>query len=223
MTCVLCGMRKARRACPAIGRSICPTCCGTKRQKEIACPADCVYLASAQAHPPAVVQRQRERDLPLLVQMIEGLTAGQGEALQLLQARIQAHRATAIPPIRDADVEQAVHALAATLETAARGILYEHQTASVPALRLQQDLRDALAEAAERKSPLGPVPLAAVLRRVETILQRAARQPGASDTAFLEFLDRITRSRGRGAEAADDTESALVTEAADPSSRIIIP
>src|SRR5690349_21016564 len=81
MTCSLCGTRKARRSCPALGRMICPVCCGTKRLKEINCPPTCSYLGNAEAHPPAVVQRQRERDLPMLVQMIEGLSAQQGEAL----------------------------------------------------------------------------------------------------------------------------------------------
>jgi hypothetical protein len=193
MICASCSTRKAKRACPALGRSICPTCCGTKRLKEIHCPSDCVYLASAQAHPPAVVQRQRERDMPFLIGMIEGLTAAQGDALSVLHARIRAHRAAAIPTVHDDDVEEAVRALAATLETASRGILYEHRTQSVPALRLQQDLREALAQLAERgeRAP-GPAVLAAVLRRIETTSQKF-RRGQASDTAFLDFLDRIAR------------------------------
>jgi hypothetical protein len=196
MTCSLCRTRKARRSCPALGRQICPTCCGTKRQKEIACIPSCIYLGNAEAHPPAVVQRQRERDLPMLVQMIEGLTAQQGEALSLLQARIRMHRTAAIPPLHDSDVADAMKALASTLETAARGILYEHQAVSVPAMRLQQGLREVLAELAEheRGRTLGPAALAPVLRRIETMVERASRHfAPASDTAFLDFLERVGR------------------------------
>jgi hypothetical protein len=250
MTCASCGTRKAKRACPALGRSICPTCCGTKRLKEIACLPTCTYLGNAQAHPPAVVQRQRERDMPMLVQMIEKLTAQQGEALSVLQARIRMHRAAAIPALRDSDVEDAMKALASTLETAARGILYEHQAVSVPAMRLQQDLRAVLAELGERERALGPGVMAPVLRRIETMVQRARRHfaappagqagpghPGsghagsghdatagtAEDTAFLDFLDRIGRPLPR---ESGEIEHGSIVEAdrMPPSpSRIILP
>jgi hypothetical protein len=228
MTCSLCGTRKARRSCPALGRSICPTCCGTKRLKEIHCPADCVYLGNAEAHPPAVVQRQREQDLPMLVQMIEGLTAQQGETLSLLQARIRMHRTAAIPPLRDSDVADAMKALASTLETAARGILYEHQAASVPAMRLQQDLRAVLAELGEHERALGPAALAPVLRRIETMAERAGRHfSPASDTAFLDFLERIGRPLNREADGpSGEIERGSLVEAdrMPPSpSRIILP
>ena len=53
MTCPLCGARKARRACPGVGRDICAVCCGTKRLVEIRCPATCGYLQSARVHPAA--------------------------------------------------------------------------------------------------------------------------------------------------------------------------
>jgi hypothetical protein len=225
MTCASCGTRKAKRSCPALGRSICPTCCGTKRLKEIACPADCTYLGNAEAHPPAVVQRQRERDLPMLVQMIEGLTAPQGETLSVLQARIRMHRAAAIPPLRDSDVADAMKALASTLETAARGILYEHQATSVPAMRLQQDLRAVLAELGEHERSLGPAALAPVLRRIETMVERARRHfADASDTAFLDFLERVGRPLNR--EADGEIESGSLVQAdrmPSPPSRIILP
>jgi hypothetical protein len=208
MTCSLCGTRKARRSCPALGRSICPVCCGTKRLKEIACPADCTYLGN---------------DLPLLVQMIEGLTAQQGEALSLLQARIRMHRAAAIPALRDSDVADAMKALASTLETAARGILYEHQAVSVPAMRLQQDLRAVLAELGEHERALGPAALGPVLRRFETMVDRASRHfTPVSDTAFLDFLERVGRPLGDG--PSGEIESGGLVEADRmPPSRIILP
>jgi hypothetical protein len=230
MTCSLCGTRKARRSCPALGRSICPTCCGTKRLKEINCPPTCTYLGNAEAHPPAVVQRQRERDLPMLVQMIEGLTAQQGEALSLLQARIRMHRAAAIPPLNDSDIADAMKALASTLETAARGILYEHQAASVPAMRLQQDLRAVLAELGEHERALRPPALAPVLRRIETMVERAGRHftpetGSASNTVFLDFLERIGRPLNREADgpAGEIERGGLVEADRMPQSRIILP
>ncbi|SVD73437.1 uncharacterized protein METZ01_LOCUS426291, partial [marine metagenome] len=61
--CPRCKRRLPRRKCPALGYQICAVCCGTKRLVEINCPSDCGYLASSKAHPPAVVQRQQERDI----------------------------------------------------------------------------------------------------------------------------------------------------------------
>jgi hypothetical protein len=61
MVCPLCGLRRARRACPALGKQICAVCCGTKRLVEIQCPSDCVYLAVSREHPPAAVVRGAAR------------------------------------------------------------------------------------------------------------------------------------------------------------------
>ncbi|MBN1271260.1 MAG: hypothetical protein JXB26_03225 [Candidatus Aminicenantes bacterium] len=42
--CSICSNRKAKRVCPALGKSICSLCCGRVREKEINCPSDCVHL-----------------------------------------------------------------------------------------------------------------------------------------------------------------------------------
>jgi hypothetical protein len=208
MLCVSCGQRKGKRACPALRGLICTVCCGTKRLKEINCPSDCQYLASAQAHPPAAVLRQRERDLPLLATLLEGLTPTQGDLLTLLQAQIRSHRATAIPPLRDVDVRDAAASLAATLETAVKGIVYEHQPASIPAMRLMRAWQDMLAEierhaASSAGAGAGSMPrpavIASVLRRTEQTARDAAKTLGLTssdveaDTAYLDFLDRVMR------------------------------
>src|SRR5215470_8411305 len=64
--CPLCGVRRARRGCPALDKQICAVCCGTKRLVQIHCPSDCTWLASAREHPPAVVVRRHQRDLGVL-------------------------------------------------------------------------------------------------------------------------------------------------------------
>lgn len=43
MQCAYCSQRKGKRECPALG-SICSSCCGKHRRKEVQCPADCAYL-----------------------------------------------------------------------------------------------------------------------------------------------------------------------------------
>jgi hypothetical protein len=42
--CVHCQRQKGKRACPALGGSICSLCCGRHRLVTIACPSDCSWL-----------------------------------------------------------------------------------------------------------------------------------------------------------------------------------
>jgi len=46
--CEICEEKKGRRNCPALGKLICPSCCASKRLKEIDCPTDCEHLSSGQ-------------------------------------------------------------------------------------------------------------------------------------------------------------------------------
>ena len=110
MLCPLCRTRRPRRSCPALGQTICAVCCGTKRLVEIACPQTCAFLTSAKAHPPAVVRRQQERDLALLVPAVDGLTESQMQLLWLVLSVLARPRADAFVPTTDADVGDAVAA-----------------------------------------------------------------------------------------------------------------
>ncbi len=221
MLCVSCGQRKGKRACPALRGAICPTCCGTKRLKEINCPADCQYLAAAQAHPPAAVLRQRERDLPVLASLLNGLNERQGDLLALFASHLRRARVGAIPPLRDEDVREAASALASTLETAARGIVYEHQPASIPAVRLMRGWQETLAEIERRGGQgLRPAVVAPVLRRLEQLAREAVTTvgpgpDGTPDTAFLDFLDRALRAQASADQdhppfAGPDAPSGLI-------------
>src|SRR5438045_2477661 len=93
--CPLCSERKPKRHCPALDRAICPVCCGTKRVTEITCPQDCAYLSSAAAHPPAVVQRQRERDMRFFLPFVEALSETQYRLLLAFQALTVKHAGSA--------------------------------------------------------------------------------------------------------------------------------
>ena len=42
--CGHCHQKKGKRACPALSGSICPSCCGKHRQKEISCPPECPFV-----------------------------------------------------------------------------------------------------------------------------------------------------------------------------------
>jgi hypothetical protein len=204
MECPLCHRRQARRHCPALGREICPTCCGTKRLVEIACPPDCGYLASAKAHPPAAVRRQSERDLAFFLAMREGLTESQTEVLVGLLSGIAAFRADPLIRPTDADLAEAASALASTLETAERGVIYEHRPTSLAAQRLVTDLKALLGEltrAAQGRGARGVERDAAVaLRHVEEATRQAPGVVDEGPAPALETIGRIVRMIGRANE-----------------------
>lgn len=224
MTCPLCGARKAKRACPATGRDICPHCCGTKRLVELRCPAECGYLETARLHPAAAVQRQHDRDVALLAPAFQRLTQRQSHVLLLLQGIVLEHAASAVPRIIDRDVGDAAGSLAATFETATRGIIYDHQPSSLPAQRLMQEVRTALADLAQKAQASLDVDAAVVLRRIESLV----RQPelsGAGETAYLELLGRISGPPKGGPASSPITTlspSSGVSGQA-PTSRLVLP
>src|SRR5262245_8077229 len=126
MTCPSCGRRKGRRDCPALRGSICPICCGPKRLVEINRPEHCVHLATAREHPAAVVKKQQERDVATLLPTINHLTERQHQLFFLIHSVIARHKPEGFSRLLDEDVAQAAGAVAATVETAGKGVLYEH-------------------------------------------------------------------------------------------------
>src|SRR3982751_5717464 len=109
--CPLCETRRGRRGCPALGTQICAVCCGTKRLAEIACPADCAYLATAREHPPAVAVRQQQRDIDLLAHGLRDLSERQSQLFFLISQFLQRYEPPELQRLVDEDVVDAVTAL----------------------------------------------------------------------------------------------------------------
>lgn len=202
--CPLCRRRKPRRVCPALGQTICAVCCGTKRLVEISCPPDCAYLASSQAHPPAVVQRQQERDTIFAFPLLQGLTSRQNKLLLLVQGFLRRERPDA-PALVDNDVAQATRALAETYDTASRGIIYDHQAGLPSAQRLAADIRTLIEAARGQGLNAGDAEVATVLRRIERAAREARTALCGDSTAYLGFLKRVLREPGSTPAAADST------------------
>ena len=72
--------------------------------------------------------------------IVSELTDTQYRLLLLFQSATVQHARGALPTLRDEDVAEAAAAAASTLETARKGIIYEHQAVSVPAQRLTSEL-----------------------------------------------------------------------------------
>jgi hypothetical protein len=207
--CPVCRERRPKRSCPALGTTICTVCCATKRQVEINCPLDCVYLSSARTHPPAVVQRRQERDVSFILPIVSELTETQYRLLLLFQSATVKHAHGAIPNLRDEDIAEAAAAAAATLETARKGIIYEHQAASVPAQRLMSDLgrvvADLSAQAGSQQSRLER-DAAVALRRLEQGARTAAKAlEDDAPPVYLNLLTRMLKAPGGAPDAGPST------------------
>jgi hypothetical protein len=205
--CPLCGTRRARRGCPALGKQICAVCCGTKRLVEIQCPSDCTWLASAREHPPAIAVRQYQRDVGLFVQSFRDLSRRQSDLLLFLATFLVRYEAPELQQPVDDDVVEAMTALASTFETAARGVIYEHRPASLPAGHLVSALKPLLAEAGRGGGTAFERDAAVVLRRlVESSAAVRLAEPG-QPRAFLDWLGRLVIRAGAEDQPAEQTPS----------------
>ena len=214
MTCPLCGQRKARRSCPALGKQICAVCCGTKRLVQIACPNDCAYLATAREHPSAAAVRQQQHDLSSIMRAMRDLNERQSRLLLLMLSFLARYQPPELQPLIDEDVSEAAAALAATFETAARGVIYEHRPASLSAERLANTLKPVLAEAGRDLGTTFDRDAAVVLRRVEAAARDAGELAGDRRRGFLDLVGRLISKQDQAPSEP---------EVSDEGSRIIVP
>jgi hypothetical protein len=218
MLCQLCGQRRARRACPALGRQICAVCCGTKRLVEIRCPADCAYLETAREHPPAVVVRRQQHDLERALEVVRDFNERQSQIFLLVTSFILKYQPPELLSLTDSDVADAAGALGATFETAARGLIYEHPASSGAGARLAAALKPPLKAAGQHGGTSFERDAAVVLRRLEDAARRSDVSEPSNPHSLLELLARVI-SKGD----TDSPESAQQKEGDPPPPRLIVP
>ena len=188
-------------------QTICPVCCGTKRLTEIQCPDDCIYLTSAREHPAAVVKRQQEHDVAILLPTVQGLTERQHQLFFLFHSVIARHTPEGFARLVDDDVAEASAAVAATLETAARGVIYEHATQSLPAQRLASEMKAMLAEMQKQGARIYEREAAIVLRAIEKGA-RETRKVEPGDLSYLTLMARLLqRNRTTGSQTSATASS----------------
>jgi hypothetical protein len=215
LLCPLCGVRRARRGCPALRQEICAICCGTKRLVEIRCPDDCSYLLAAREHPSASTVRQQQRDTGLLLHSIRDLNQQQAELFFLLNTFLLRYEPPGLNPLIDADVAEAAAALAGTFETASRGVIYEHRPAGLPADRLAAALKPVIAESGQRTGVVADRDIAVVLRRLEEGARTASQADPLRSREYFDLIRRTLKERldtpgtGEGPDAASPSRLIL--------------
>jgi hypothetical protein len=176
-------------------------CCATKRLVEITCAEDCRYLESAQRHPAAVVKRQLDADVGLLMATIGPLSEQQLQLFFVLQSMVLSYKPEGLARLTDADVALAAGALAGSLETASKGVIFEESTGSVVAEGLRRALRPVIDEVTKNGGSRVEREVAMVLRGME----RGARHEGgllpSAETAYLDLVSRVFQQRPQSAAA----------------------
>jgi hypothetical protein len=116
--CAHCLRRKAKRSCPALGRDLCPLCCGEMRDREVACPPPCPHR---ERHKPYQDRRAAEKPHEPAAPGLSGDDVLRDERLSWLALHAEAplvEMARARPDFTDAD---AVAALESARDQAAKG------------------------------------------------------------------------------------------------------
>jgi len=186
-------------------------CCGTKRLVEINCPDTCPHLASAREHPAAVVRRQQELDVAVLLPVIQHLSERQHQLFFVYHSAIARHTPESFTRLVDDDVAQAAGAVASTLETAARGVIYEHKPTSSSAQRLASELTTLLGEIRSHGANVSDGEAALVLRAIEEGAREAHRRIPGGDTAYLALMSRLLQmQKSRASEAPAPAPSSVI-------------
>jgi hypothetical protein len=126
-----------------------------------------------------------------LVRFMRDLNERQSRLFFLIVSFLIRYQAPELQPLIDEDVTQAMSALAATFETASRGVIYEHRAASLSAERLVSGLKPLLTEAGQAGGAAFERDAGVVLRRLETAAGETMREDAGNRRAFLDLVTRI--------------------------------
>ena len=126
----------------------------------------------------------------MLLPLLQGLSERQARLFLMLATVTSRHQADTLQKLVDDDIAQASGALASTLETAAKGIVYEHQPTSVVAARLMTELKTVVDEVVKNAGSALERDAAIALRRIEHAAKMMATvRPDTNE--FQQLLIRV--------------------------------
>ena len=157
-----------------------------------------------------MVVRQQQRDLDVVIHMVRDFNQRQSQIFFLVTTFIVGYQPPELHSLVDADVAEAAAALAATFETAVRGVIYEHRAASSAAARLAAALKPVLAEAGQQGGTPFQRDTAVVLRRLEEAARRESGGNRDNPRAVVELLGRVIRKTDKAPPQASEDSSRLI-------------
>ncbi len=129
--------------------------------------------------------------MAMLMPTVQGLTERQQQLFFLFQTAIARHTPDGFARLNDDDVADAAGALAATFETAARGVIYEHAPGSTVAHRLANDLRAMLEDMRKQGAKVYDHETAGVFRAIERGARDTKTQANGASDAYLTLMSRL--------------------------------
>ena len=158
---------------------------------EISCPEDCRYLEAAQKHPAAVVRKQIDADLTILMSTLGRLSEQQLQLFFILQSVVLSYKPEGLARLTDDDLALATGALARSMETASKGVIFEETTGSVVAEGLRRALKQVIEEVTRGGGSRVDREVLLVLRGIERGATHQGNTIPAGDTSYLELVARV--------------------------------
>ena len=149
----------------------------------------------------------------MFLPLLQGFSERQARLFLMLAAVVSKHQTDALQRFVDDDIAQAAEALASTLETAGRGIVYEHRPASSAAARLMSELKAMVDEVVKNAGSALERDAAIALRRLEHAA-RAMKDSAQTQSELQQLFGRVLAPPPGG----DKQEPASA-----PASSIILP
>ncbi len=195
MKCPLCNARKGKRLCPALGKEICPQCCGEKRVSEIPCPADCSYLAPGLENEwirtfsgftewvgnPSEAQRYLDTFQHLFV------------FVRTLEMELVRHTRR-YSAFTDAEVLETVELALKDYRTEEKGILFSHSSTNPAVQRLLRSFLESIerirADAEKEMTRLPAGAIAASLDFIHAQIRYLMSRSEDKERAYLDFISR---------------------------------
>lgn len=166
------------------------------------------------------MKRQIDRDVTTLMATVGRLSEQQLQLFFLLQSMVLSTKPEGLSRITDTDVALATEALASSLETASKGLIFEAATPSVPAEGLRRALKPIIEEITKNGGSPAEREVAVVLRAME----RGAKHKGGhipdGETAYLDLVGRVFQQKPQPNKATSLEDTSLGS-AAKP--RILLP
>jgi hypothetical protein len=143
-----------------------------------------------------------------LMATIGRLSEQQLQLFFLLQSMVLSYKPEGLARLVDTDIALASGALAGSLESASKGVIFEEATASVVAEGLRRAMRPVLDEITKSSGSRAEREVAIVLRAMERGAKHEGGHIPGGDTSYLDLVGRVFRQGPQPAKGT--TEKPLI-------------
>jgi hypothetical protein len=195
MKCLLCEARKAKRFCPAKAGQICAVCCGTKREVQIDCPSNCVYLHAGREYEGSKLARTTAPP-PRTARLWQAAFLNSHYPLMLGLSQVVTAVRRSSPELADTDLLSVFDSLLQTFNTLDKGIYYDSAPERPNQRSLYLALKQFLDGPAESRAVLESRPTTRQILDVLQFMQELSAGitlPRPRSRAFLDHLESISR------------------------------